>query len=86
MMDRSSVWTEGRVTLSKVMLHGHLIDSIDVHVLSVPPAGVDVVLGLDTILRLGMYICNQDGLTIATLGGDADPKVVSRQVGSHVEL
>ena len=68
LMDGSCAWTEGRVEFENVVLQNNRVSRMSAHVLPMAPAGVDIVLGLDIVLQLGMSICVQDGSTMVRLG------------------
>ena len=82
LMDGSCIWTEGCVTLYNVLLENRHVDRIEAHVLPMPPAGVDVVLGLDVIMRLGLNIGARGESAMLTI---TEHVAASSQIGTNVE-
>ncbi len=67
LMDRRVVSTRGSITLPSIMYGGKELGPVEVHVLDAPPAGADIVIGLDVILRHGLVV-NRVGNSLAAFG------------------
>ncbi|MCH9662250.1 MAG: retroviral-like aspartic protease family protein, partial [Gammaproteobacteria bacterium] len=56
MMDSSQICTQGSVLLKSVRVDGRELGPVRAQVLGIPPSGVDLVLGLDVIMRHGLVV------------------------------
>ena len=78
MMDRRVVHTNSSVMLHDIRWRNVQLGPVCAHVLSRSASGVDVVLGLDTLLQMGLKIGWHQGQLLFQLGCENQPASLSK--------